>query len=89
MLQTGHLHKITNKNVTITLEVRNSSKRILINTLLAYNVQLVMSSESIPPNKPKTAPEAPTEMFVWMKSADNTLPPNPEIAYSNPIRTVI
>lgn len=48
-----------------------------------------MSSESIPPNKPKTAPEAPTEIFVWMKSADKMLPPNPEIAYSNPIRTVI
>lgn len=89
MLQPGHLHKITGKNVTITLENHIPSKRSSINTLLEYNVQLVMSSESIPPSKPKSAPEAPTEMSDWMKSADNTLPPNPEMTYSNPIRTVI
>lgn len=46
-----------------------------------------MSSESIPPNNPKSAPEAPTEMFDWMKRADIKLPPNPEIMYSKPIRT--
>lgn len=38
-----------------------------------------MSSESIPPSKPKSAPEAPTDMFDWIKSADNKLPPNPEM----------
>ena len=48
-------------------------------TLLAYIVQLVMSSESMPPSNPKSAPEAPTEMFDWRKSADIKLPPNPEM----------
>ena len=48
-------------------------------TLLAYIVQLVMSSESMPPSNPKSAPEAPTEMFDWRKSADIKLPLNPEM----------
>lgn len=56
-------------------------------TLLAYIVQLVTSSESMAPSNPKRAPEAPTEMFVWMKSDDNKLPPSPEMTYINPIRT--
>lgn len=51
-------------------------------------VQLVMSSESIPPNNPKSAPDAPTDIFDWIKRADNKLPPNPEIRYSKPMRTV-
>lgn len=38
-----------------------------------------MSSESMPPSNPKRAPEAPTEMFSWMKRPDNRLPPNPEM----------
>lgn len=42
----------------------------------------------MPPNKPKSAPEAPTEILDWMKSADNKLPPNPDNKYSNPIRTI-
>ena len=46
-----------------------------------------MSSESMPPSNPKSAPEAPTEIFDWIKRADSKLPPNPEIIYSNPIRT--
>lgn len=96
MLQTGNSPKnckiigpnnVTDQNVTITSEVHISNKSS-INTLLAYNVQLVMSSESIPPSKPKSAPEAPTEMLDWMKRPDIILPPNPEMTYSNPIRTV-
>lgn len=47
-----------------------------------------MSSESIPPSNPNKAPEAPTEMFDWMNREDNRLPPNPDITYSKPIRTV-
>lgn len=47
-----------------------------------------MSSESIPPNNPKSAPDAPTDIFDWIKRADNKLPPNPEIRYSKPMRTV-
>lgn len=47
-----------------------------------------MSSESIPPSKPKSAPEAPTEILDWIKSDDNILPPKPDTTYSNPILTV-
>lgn len=47
-----------------------------------------MSSESIPPSKPKSAPEAPTEIFDWIKRADSKLPPNPEMTYSKPTFTV-
>lgn len=46
-----------------------------------------MSSESMAPSNPKTAPEAPTDIFDWMKRADNKLPPNPAMRYSNPMRT--
>lgn len=55
---------------------------------MAYIVQFVMSSESIPPSRPKSAPEAPTEILDWIKRDDNMLPPKPEITYSNPILTV-
>jgi len=48
-----------------------------------------MSSESMPPSKPKSAPEAPTEMFDWMKRAESKLPPNPDITNSSPISTVV
>lgn len=41
-------------------------------------VQLVMSSDSIAPRSPKSAPEAPTETPFLMKSTESTLPPNPE-----------
>lgn len=46
-----------------------------------------MSSESMPPSNPKSAPEAPTEILDWIKRDDNKLPPRPEMRYSNPIRT--
>ena len=59
-----------------------------LSTLFAYIVQFVMSSESIPPSKPKSAPEAPTEILDWIKSDDNILPPKPDTTYSNPILTV-
>jgi hypothetical protein len=48
-------------------------------TLFAYMVQLVISSESMPPSKPKSAPEAPTEIPVWINKADNKLPPKPDM----------
>jgi len=48
-----------------------------------------MSSESIPPSKPKRALEAPTEILCSMKREESKLPPNPEITYSSPISTVI
>ncbi|WVZ17065.1 hypothetical protein V8G54_010047 [Vigna mungo] len=56
-------------------------------SLFSYIVQLVMSSESMPPSKPKSAPEAPTEMFDWMKRAESKLPPNPDMTNSSPIST--
>lgn len=80
---------VINQNDRIILQAQKSSKRSSINTLLEYNVQFVMSSESIAPSKPKSAPEAPTEMFDWMKRPEKILPPNPEMTYINPIRTVI
>lgn len=46
-----------------------------------------MSSESMPPSNPKSAPDAPTEILFWIKRDDNKLPPRPEMRYSNPIRT--
>lgn len=51
--------------------------------------QLVMSSESMAPSKPKRALEAPTEILCWMNREESKLPPNPEITYSTPISTVI
>lgn len=36
-----------------------------------------MSSESIAPNRPKSAPEAPTEMPFSIKRAESKLPPKP------------
>lgn len=38
-----------------------------------------MSSESMPPSKPKSAPEAPTDICDWIKRADNKLPPKPDM----------
>lgn len=58
-----------------------------MNTLLAYIVQFVRSSESMPPSKPNRAPEAPTEIVVRMNKDDNKLPPTPDIVYNKPIRT--
>ena len=57
-------------------------------TLLAYIVQFVMSSESMAPSSPKSAPDAPTEMLDLMKRADIRLPPSPERMYMMPILTV-
>lgn len=48
-----------------------------------------MSSDSMPPSNPKSAPEAPTEMFDWMKRAESKLPPNPDMTNSSPISTVV
>lgn len=48
-----------------------------------------MSSESMPPSKPKSAPEAPTEMFDWINRAESKLPPNPDMTNSSPISTVV
>lgn len=47
-----------------------------------------MSSESMLPSKPKSAPEAPTEIFDCINRAESKLPPNPEMIYNNPTRTV-
>lgn len=41
----------------------------------------------MPPSKPNSAPEAPTEIPDCMNKADSKLPPKPDIKYSNPIRT--
>ena len=41
-------------------------------------VQFVKSSESIAPSRPNKAPEAPTEMLLWMNNAESILPPSPE-----------
>lgn len=47
-----------------------------------------MSSESMPPSNPKTAPEAPTETVAGsINRADSKFPPIPEIKYSNPTLT--
>jgi hypothetical protein len=56
-------------------------------TLLAYIVQFIKSSESIPPSKPNNAPEAPTEIPDCMNRADSTVPPKPDITYRDPILT--
>lgn len=45
------------------------------------------SSESMAPNSPKSAPDAPTDMDFWRWRADNKLPPKPEITYKRPILT--
>lgn len=54
--------------------------------MFAYIVQLVRSSESMAPNKPKSAPEAPTEMVGFRDELrlrlDNKLPPKPERTYN-------
>lgn len=42
----------------------------------------------MPPSNPKRAPEAPTDMLAWIKSADSMLPPRPEMMYRRPILTV-
>jgi hypothetical protein len=47
-------------------------------TLFVYMVQLVKSSDSMAPRRPKRAPEAPTEMLFLMNSDERTLPPMPE-----------
>lgn len=46
--------------------------------------QLVMSSESMAPRRPKSAPEAPTETPFLMKSTDRMLPPSPDTRYTRP-----
>ena len=51
-------------------------------------VQFVMSSDNIAPSNPKSALEAPTDIFDWINRAESKLPPNPEMTYSKPIRTV-
>lgn len=56
--------------------------------MLLYMVQLIINSESIAPSNPKTAPDAPTEMFERTKRPDIKLPPSPAMTYSKPIRTV-
>lgn len=50
-------------------------------------VQLVRSSESIEPRRPKRAPEAPTEIPLLINNEDNMLPPIPDITYMTPILT--
>lgn len=42
----------------------------------------------MPPSKPKSAPEAPTEIPDSMNRAENKLPPTPEMRYMSPIRAV-
>lgn len=42
-------------------------------------VQLAISSESMAPNNPKRAPEAPTEILSSRKRADIILPPKPDM----------
>lgn len=61
----------------------------LMSTLLSYIDQLVMSSDSMPPSKPKRALEAPTEILFWMNRDESKLPPNPDITNSSPISPVI
>lgn len=56
-------------------------------TLFSYIVQFVMSSDSIEPNSPNSAPEAPTDIFDTINREDSKLPPTPEITYSVPILT--
>ena len=50
-------------------------------------VQLVRSSESIEPRRPKRAPEAPTEISFLINNEDSMLPPIPDIMYMTPILT--
>lgn len=52
-------------------------------------VQFVMSSESIDPSKPNSAPEAPTETPFLKKRAERTFPPNPDTMYIRPTLTEI
>jgi hypothetical protein len=47
-------------------------------------VQLVISSDSIAPRRPKSAPEAPTETPFLRKSTESTLPPKPDTRYTSP-----
>ena len=44
-----------------------------------------MSSDSMEPNSPNSAPEAPTDIFDTINKDDSKLPPTPEITYSVPI----
>jgi hypothetical protein len=60
---------------------------ILELTLFSYIVQFVMSSDSMEPNSPNSAPEAPTDIFDTINKDDSKLPPTPEITYSVPILT--
>lgn len=53
-----------------------SLKRSL--TLFVYIDQFVISSESMAPRSPNSAPEAPTEILFCMNKEDSTLPPNPD-----------
>lgn len=46
-----------------------------------------MSSDSMEPNSPNSAPEAPTDIFDTINKDDSKLPPTPEITYSVPILT--
>lgn len=41
----------------------------------------------MPPSSPKSAPDAPTEMFDCIKRAESRLPPKPERRYNRPILT--
>lgn len=59
------------------MEGVNCDENCLINTLLAYMVQLIISSESMLPSNPKSAPEAPTDIFDLINRAENKLPPSP------------
>lgn len=47
----------------------------------------MISSESIAPSSPKSAPEAPTEILFLMKREERILPPSPDRRYITPIRT--
>lgn len=63
----------------------------VFDTLFAYIVQFVMSSESIAPKSPKSAPEAPTDMVGFSAGLrlrdESKLPPKPESTYKHPIFT--
>lgn len=59
----------------------------LYGTLFAQFDQFVMSSESMAPKNPKSAPEAPTDIDFPIEIEDIKLPPKPETTYKIPIRT--